>query len=157
MAEGTDYAKILAELLEERTNLDRMIAWIQGKLAKEEQGVGPIPATMIMPSAPQGGAPLLRFPRLRQDAFFKMSVPEAIRAFLNIMKRPQTARDITDALQAGGLSHKAKDQYQTVFPTLQRMKSNGEVDKLANGEWGLSEWYTAGRRAEPENAKHEPD
>jgi hypothetical protein len=80
-----------------------------------------------------------------------MSVPEAIRAFLNIMKRPQTARDITDALQAGGLSHKAKDLYQTVFPTLQRMKAQGEVDKLANGEWGLSEWYTTGRRAEAEN------
>jgi hypothetical protein len=150
MAEGTDYAKILTELLEERANLDRMIAWVQAKLAIEERGVGPIPGTVTMPSVAQGTA-VLRFPRLRQDAFFKMSVPEAIRAFLNIMKRPQTARDITDALQAGGLSHKAKDLYQTVFPTLQRMKSNGEVGKLANGEWGLSEWYTTGRRAEPEN------
>jgi hypothetical protein len=150
MAEGTEYEKILAELVEERANLDRMIAWVQGKLAMEGQGVGPIPTTVMMPSAPQGTVPL-RFPRLRQDAFFKMSVPEAIRAFLNIMKRPQTARDITDALQTGGLSHRAKDLYQTVFPTLQRMKGNGEVDKMPNGEWGLSEWYTAGRRAEPEN------
>ena len=70
-----------------------------------------------------------------------MSVQEAIRAFLNLMKEPKSAREITDGLAYGGLDHKAKDLYQTVFPTLQRMKEKGEVDKLGNGDWGLSEWY----------------
>jgi hypothetical protein len=94
----------------------------------------------------------LRF-RISTDQFFKMSVPEAIRAFLNLQKRPQTARDITDALEAGGLSHKAKDLYQTVFPTLMRMQTKNEVDKLGNGEWGLSEWYRRGN----EQDKREPE
>jgi hypothetical protein len=148
LSEGTNYEALLTELVEERANLDRMIAWVQRRLDKGELSVSP-------PQQPSTG--ILRFPRLRPDQFFKMSVPEAIRAFLNIMKRPQSARDITDALQAGGLSHRAQDLYQTVFPTLQRMKGKGEVDKLANGEWGLAEWYTAGRRTEAESGNREPD
>jgi len=153
MNEMTDYDKVLADLLEERANLDRMIAWVQVKLGKSE--VGPIPPSMLMPGAPQGTP--LKFPRLRSDTFFKMSVQEAIRECLNIVRRPMSARDITNALQDGGLTHKAKDLYQTVFPTLMRMKEKGEVDKLANGDWGLSDWYTAGRRADVENGKREPE
>jgi len=149
LSEGTNYEALLSELVEERANLDRMIAWVQRRIDKGDFSVPP--------PTPQPSSGILRFPRLRPDQFFKMSVPEAIRAFLNIMKRPQSARDITDALEAGGLSHRAQDLYQTVFPTLQRMKGKGEVDKLANGEWGLAEWYTAGRRTEVENSSREPD
>jgi hypothetical protein len=80
-----------------------------------------------------------------------MSVPEAIRAYLNLVKRPQSARDITDALQAGGLTHRATNLYQTVFPTLQRMmKVSGEVDKLPDGLWALSEWYNRKNASEEE-------
>jgi hypothetical protein len=155
MNETTDYDKVLADLLEERANLDRMIAWVQGKLGKAETGTLSIPSSIVLPGAPQG-APM-RFPRLRSDTFFKMSVQEAIRECLSIMRRPMSARDISNALQDGGLTHKAKNLYQTVFPTLMRMKEKGEVDKLASGDWGLSDWYTPGRRAEVENGKREPE
>jgi hypothetical protein len=155
MNDATDYDKILADLLEERANLDRMIAWVQGKLGKSEQGILSIPSSVVAQGAPQ--AMPVRSPRLRSDTFFKMSVPEAIRECLNIGRRPLSAREITNALQEGGLTHKAKDLYQTVFPTLMRMKEKGEVDKLANGDWGLSDWYAAGRRAEVENGKRDPE
>lgn len=154
------YETILQELLEERASIDRMIAWVQGKMsAKLPEGSASTPPWTGLPNFPS--LPLksevMRFPRLRDDQFFKMRVPEAIRAYLNIVKRPQTAREITEGLKIGGFSHRAKNLYQTVFPTLQRMKDKGEVDKLGNGEWGLSDWYGSGRRTEPDNTRHEPE
>jgi len=137
MSEGIDYEKLLSDLEEERANLDKMIAWVKGKLPKADTNGSARVETMIA----QRVSEPMRFPRLKPDTFFKMSFQQAIKECLNLMRRPMSARDITQALQEGGLTHKAKDLYQTVFPTLQRMKDKGEVDKLANGEWGLAEWY----------------
>ena len=136
MTEGIDFEALLATLEEERANLDKMIAWVKWKLPKaDSNGAAKIEQMIAQRSE------VMRFPRLKSDTFFKMSFPQAITECLNIMKRPMSARDITNALQEGGLTHKAKDLYQTVFPTLQRMKEKGEVDKLPNGDWGLAEWY----------------
>lgn len=135
MAQET-YEKILDDLMEERANLDRMIDWVKGKLSKNDSG-DPVTVEKLRS---QWGEPT-RFPGLRSDSFFKLTTQQAIKACLNIMKKPMTAKDITSALQAGGLTHKAKDLYQTVFPTLMRMKKSGEIDKLPDGNWGLSEWY----------------
>lgn len=137
MAEGTDYEKILDDLLEERANLDKMIAWVRGKLAKGNPEE-PVTVDKLLPQRPNEPP---RFPRLKADTFFKMSFQQAIHECLAIMRRPMSAKEITVALQSGGLTHKAKDLYQTVFPTLGRMKEKGEVDKLPDGLWGLAEWY----------------
>jgi hypothetical protein len=150
MAEGTDYEKILNELQEDRVNLDRLIAWVKGKLAKTNSDE-PVTVEKLLP---QRQNEPIRFPRLKPDTFFKMSFQQAIRECLSIMRRPMTAREITDALRSGGLTHKAKDLYQTVFPTLSRMKGKGEVDKLPDGLWGLSEWYERkGAQPQPEEEK----
>lgn len=160
MSEGTNYEALLNDLLDERANIDRMIAWARTKLAAmgDAPNLSQQPISTILPNF-ASIAPLkdLRFSRISSDQFFKMSVPEAIRAFLNIQKRPQSAKEITEGLKAGGFSHKAKDLYQTVFPTLMRMRAKSEVDKLANGEWGLSEWYSSGRRTDVEIARREPE
>jgi hypothetical protein len=39
------------------------------------------------------------------DAFFQMSVPDAILKYLKIAKRPRSVRDITEALENGGITH----------------------------------------------------
>jgi hypothetical protein len=137
MAEEIDYEKILSKLQEDRADLDRMIAWVKGKLAKSDPLEHPTVDSLIQkrPDDP------VRSPRFKSDTFFKMSVQQAIARCLALAKRPLTAREITGALETGGLTHKAKDLYQTVFPTLMRMKDKGEVDKLADGGWGLSAWY----------------
>jgi len=140
MAEGTDYGKILDELLEERANLDKMIAWVKSKLPASNGEPVTIGALLQERPSERHSEPI-RHPRLKSDTFFKMSTSEAIAACLNLMKRPLTAREITDALQSGGLTHKAKDLYQTVFPTLLRLKDRGDVEKLADSKWGLAEWY----------------
>jgi hypothetical protein len=138
---ASDYEKMLADLLEERANLDRMIAWVKLRLGRTDADQAEMPA-----SGPRASEPS-KFGRLATDAFFRMSVSEAVKAYLAFAKKPQTAREITDALIAGGLTFKAKNLYQTVFPTLTRMASEGgDVAKLKNNTWGLAEWYSAGRR-----------
>jgi hypothetical protein len=140
MNEKVDYTKVLDDLIVEREKLDAMIGWVKVKLGQNgtESNTPTLQVTKTEP---------MRFPRLAPDAFFKMTVSDAIKEYLGIVKRPQTAREITDALKAGGLAFKAKNLYQTVFPTLGRMAEGKEVDKLGDGTWGLAEWYSSGRRA----------
>jgi hypothetical protein len=151
MAEPIDYGKVLDALMEERTNLDTMIAWAKRKLA-ETRAEGEIPTVeTLLRGADKPQKPKVDSVRLwggiKSDTFFKMSVTDAIEHCLNIAKKPLTAKDITETLSVGGLTHKAKDLYQTVFPTLGRMKERGIVEKLPTGEWGLAAWY--GRKSAP--------
>src|SRR5579862_6940914 len=132
MSEGTNYEVLLADAERERetvaqelAGIDLMIAFLKKRLGRTD--IAPVVAAV--PDfedavRPQTQPP--RFPRLSPDSFFKMSVPEAVTEYLNIVRKPQSARQITDALQSGGLTHRAKDLYQTVFPTLQRMKERGQ-------------------------------
>jgi hypothetical protein len=149
MNDATDYTKILDEMLAEREQLNQMIEWLKRRIGRPDAGSPTVQITKAEP---------MRFPRLAADAFFRMTVSEAIKAYLNIAKRPQTAREITDALKAGGLTFKAKNLYQTVFPTLSRMATETkEVDKLPDGTWGLAEWYSNSRRTSTGNAPEEEE
>lgn len=140
MTEEINYEKLLAVWLEEREALDRMISWAKRKIGREN---GDTQALQIATFAPALSEPFK--PILGPDTFFRMSVSQAVVKYLNMMKRPQSVTAITQALQAGGLTSKAKNLYSTVFPTLQRMAQADEVVKVTNGEWGLSEWYGSGR------------
>ena len=147
-AEKIDYDKLLAELLEERAGIDNMIAWVEKRVGRSAN-----PDGQPSPTLPRSLEQPMRFPRtLAPDAFFRMNVPDAITAYLNIVKGPRSAKDITEALKQGGLITRAKDLYQTVFPTLTRMEKKGQIAKLNNGDWGLAEWYR-GRRSAVEGAE----
>jgi hypothetical protein len=142
MKEAPDFQALLDEAVAERDRLNVVINWLTNRLG-QPAGEGTAPTAHIM----KAGTPM-RFPRLATDAFFRMSVSDAIKAYLAFVKKPQTAREITDGLIAGGLTFKAKNLYQTVFPTLSRMaKETGEVAKLNDNTWGLAEWYSSARRA----------
>ncbi len=143
MSEVPDYDKLLRGLEEERENIDRMIAWVQKKRLEQSADSSESP---VANSKPAQNVPL-RFPRLAPDTFFRMTVPQAIRELLNILKRPKSAKEITAALESGGLTHQSKNLYATVYPTLLRMEKANEVVRVGNREWGLSEWYPAGRKA----------
>jgi hypothetical protein len=145
MNDTPDFQALLNEAIAERDRLNVVINWLQDKLGQ--------PAGEVIVS-PAAGMPT-RFPRLASDAFFRMSVSDAIKAYLGFAKKPQSAREITDALIAGGLTFRAKNLYQTVFPTLSRMaKETGEVAKLKDNTWGLAEWYSGSRKmTAPEETK----
>ncbi|HJZ66401.1 MAG TPA: hypothetical protein VKD70_18900 [Candidatus Acidoferrum sp.] len=158
MSDIENYEKLLADAEQERARvaeelagIDLMIAFLKKRLGRPDTpSVGPkvsiVPDYDVLSGVDFRKAETAV--HLRPDAFFKMNVPDAIREYLNITKRPRSARQITDALESGGLTHRAKNLYQTVFPTLQRMQASGLVEKLGNGDWGLAEWYKSGRRAE---------
>jgi hypothetical protein len=151
MAEETDYEKLLADLEEERAGIDLMIAFVKRRLGQSAE------AASSTPPITAAGTVTQRFPRLAQDTFFRMSVPQAIKTFLNIAKRPKTAKEITAALDSGGLTHQAKNLYATVYPTLMRMETGGEVVRVSKGEWGLAEWYPSGRKANQEEKTESED
>lgn len=138
-----DYQQLLAELQEERSKIDYMIEWVKSRI---QQSGAPVADVVPIQSQTDAPAQPLRFPRLASDTFFRMSVPQAIKTFLNIVKRPQKAKAITQALDTGGLTHQAKDLYATVYPTLLRMEKSQEVVRIGDGEWGLAEWYPGGGR-----------
>jgi len=145
------YQQILTELEEERQNIDRLIIWVKNRMEQSDSTdviTSAVKSTAIAPP---------RFPRtLAPDTFFRMTVPDAIKKYLGIVKRPKTAKDITGALDVGGLTHQAKNLYATVYPTLLRMEGNEEVVRVGKGEWGLSEWYPGGRKAaQEEKAENE--
>jgi len=140
MNEPVDYKKVLDELVAEREKLDMMISWVKLRLGQPKIEGKPLVATIVKVGEP------MRVTGISSDAFFRMNVSEAIKAYLEFAKKPQTAREITDALKEGGLAFKAKNLYQTVFPTLSRMEGAGQVAKLKDGRWGLSDWYSSARR-----------
>lgn len=145
-----DYQVILEQLEEEQENIARLIVWVKGKMAQQDGGV-----QALVEAAPKQSTPM-RFPRpVPSDAFFRMTVPEAIKKCLNIFKRPLSAKEITNALNEGGLTHQAKNLYATVYPTLLRMESANEVARVAKGEWGLSEWYGSRKISQEEKTEAE--
>jgi hypothetical protein len=146
MLEDTDYQELLAELEEEQKNIQRMIVWVKGRM--QQQGEFPEAVVTVGPKTGVDGR--VRFPRIgiAPDTFFRMSVPDAIKKYLNIVKAPRTAQDITAGLDAGGLTHQAKNLYATVYPTLLRMEHAGDVARVGNRQWALSEWYPGGRKTE---------
>lgn len=147
MPEGTDYQQILADLEQEQENIERMIVWVKGRIAQQADSA----QAVVSAAKPLPSSGPMRFPRLLPaDAFFRMSVPEAIKKYLNMVKRPKTAKEITAALDAGGLTHQAKNLYATVYPTLLRMEGNNEVVRVSKREWALAEWYPGGRKVNQE-------
>ncbi len=130
-----DLATYLMELEADRAKLDVLIAGIRGRLGLgAENGNAPSPS----PAMPQrdSGVP----GRVRPDEFFRMSIPESIRRYLEIMKAPQAPTAIVSALKAGGVLSESKNFYTTVWTAIKRGKASGELVNTKTG-WALSEWY----------------
>jgi hypothetical protein len=68
-----------------------------------------------------------------------MSIPDAIKRYLSIMKQPQQPKAIADALKDGGMLSNAANFNGNVWTALKRMEDK-EVVNTPKG-WGLAEWY----------------
>jgi hypothetical protein len=77
---------------------------------------------------------------IRSDEFFRMSIPDGIVKYLNIVKKPQPPRAIVEGLQRGGMLSNAKNFASNVWTAINRLKDSGIVVNTSNG-WGLAEWY----------------
>jgi hypothetical protein len=135
-----DYAAVLADLKAKRSALDVVIGGLEQWLSLKggEVEVDPTYAA----SAERTGTP----GEVRSDSFFGMTIPDAIRACLKLMKRPMGLTELTKALEEGGLLTSARDLTSTVSATLTRMKRmEGDVVPV-QGRWGLSQWYPGMRK-----------
>src|ERR1017187_8647555 len=99
--EPIDYVAVLGDLKARRANLDSAISGIEQIMAQ----VGTVPTQP-------------RDTVLSDDAFFGMSIQDAIRKYLSIVRKKKTVKEITDGLEAGGMEHTSKDFYNTVYTML---------------------------------------
>jgi DNA-directed RNA polymerase delta subunit len=135
MANEIDYTAVLADMEAKRTALDSAIAGIRQWLSLGGGSEDTSGAT-----SPQA-ANRLDSPEVKFDTFFGLSIPDAIRKFLAMTKRPQSVSDITRAFQDGGMTSTSKNLLTTVGSTLSRLKQvDGDLVSV-QGKWGLREWY----------------
>ncbi len=136
----TDYQELLQQLEDEQENIARLIVFVKGKMAQQD-GTS-VAARTVSETVSKPAQPIMRFPRtIASDSFFRMTVTDAIKKCLNLFRRPMSAKEITNILNEGGLTHQAKNLYATVYPTLLRMEVANEIARQRGGKWALSEWY----------------
>lgn len=101
-------------------------------------------------SVPTGPVPTAS--NIKQDTFFGKRMGTAAREFLEMRKSqglgPAKAREIFDALKAGGFQFNTKDDTTSIVSLRNTITKNTAMfQKLPNGTFGLRSWYP--------NAKHE--
>ncbi len=128
MAGEIDYAALLAEMEQEKENLEAAIAFVRKKMGLNSSS--PEVANVAGPD------------RIKADSFYRMGIGEAAVAYLRMTnKTPKTSTEIADALDRGGLVHQSKDLKATVNALLIRDGEKWGITRLPSGAWGLDEWY----------------
>jgi hypothetical protein len=135
----SQYAAVLADLERERDELDAMIARLRRK-AGEAHDVEPAgsPASVNGKSSLGAEAAKAIPTALTSSSFFGMTIPDGIRMYLRMAKRPTPSPVLIKALEDGGLQSTSKNFAASIRTTLTRLR--GEVVNLPNG-WALAEWY----------------
>ena len=149
-----NYAHVLRDLRRRRRELGSAIAAIERIVGQNPGGSGEAERPRL--ATAHGG-------QICSDAFFGLSVPDAIQKYLEVMKRPCTVSEIAKGIEAGGLTHQAKNFYANVSTALRRLKDRGVVAKLPGNKWGLAAWYPgmpkpgAGKKKKADPVDGEPD
>src|SRR5688572_13128617 len=143
----------LAELEKEQAERAVVIASIRQRLGLANDAASPTTVTSVSTAAvPHHAAHEPSLASLRGDTFFGMSVPEAIKKYLAMAKRPQTPKQIGLALEKGGVHSLAQDFSANVSTSLKRLRDSGIVVNTGDG-WGLSVWYPGRKQAAENSAK----
>jgi hypothetical protein len=89
------------------------------------------------PSGPSSGGPG-GGGGVRPDTFLKMSIPDATKKYLEMVKQKQSTAELLDVLEKGGLP---RAKYNTLYSILaRRQKLVGDIINM-QGDWALQEWY----------------
>lgn len=128
--EKIDYSAVLADLVAKRDALNAAITAI-------EQMTGTAASSSTTTSGGKKAAPT----EVRSDTFFGMKFPEAAKAYLAIAKKPQSVKEIADALQRGGITHQSSNFVNTMYTTLKREDDRGGDIIKVGKSWGLAAWY----------------
>jgi hypothetical protein len=129
-----DYQKVLADLEEKKAKIEAAIEGIKVMLGHSVTG----------PILNGGGS--ARADSIPSDAFFGMSIVDAAKKYLRMVKSKRTTADIVAALERGGITHSSKNFTNTVYAGLFRdEKQGGDIVRVGK-DWGLAEWYPGKRR-----------
>jgi len=137
-----DYKVVLADLIARRDQLNAAIAAIEAILG------------VIGPTGAQDAQPGMA--SIRLDEFFGMTVLDATKKYLGMMKDPQSTPDITNALQRGGYLFQTDKPVNTVTSVLIRDDARGgEVVRVGKGKFALAEWYSNRPKPKRQNEQNE--
>jgi hypothetical protein len=153
MPSEMDYASMLLDMEAKRAALDAAISSLRVAITSGALGQGgslpPDQSGSVGQSASAGNGGMVDIP---SGAFLGKSMPDAIKAFLGLVRKKQTTREITEALKVGGIESKAKKFAGNVSAVLFRLaRPGGGIVKIQDA-WGLAEWYPAGFRPTTEKA-----
>ena len=68
------------------------------------------------------------------DAFFGLSIGEAAKKYLMMVKKKQSVREIADALDRGGLPHTSSNFVATVGTMMNRTAQELDLVRVGRGE-----------------------
>ena len=140
--ENSVFEPVIAKLLAERDEINALIDALQRRVSRAD-GV---------PFTPQARA--TDDTQIRHDSFFQMTIADAAKKYLVMVKTTKSTADIASALELGGLKHSSKDFPLTVRSILHQ---SGGFTRVPNGDWGLTEWYPGmGRGRKPKSDAKTP-
>ncbi len=155
MGEEKSAAVMLAEMERERDELNSAINYLRRRMELPTIE-GPTSAAAVngKPSSSAArGAEVSQDGRgveITRDMFFGMTLPDAIRSYLSMMKRPTKASAIIKALVDGGFQT-TSGNFDGLVRSAISQRLRGEVVNLPNG-WALASWYP-GRTFEKKTKK----
>jgi hypothetical protein len=137
----------------EPINYEAVLADIEERIAKLQATADGVRQIMAMSGSTPAGGP---GGKIAHDAFLRMSIPDATKKYLGIVRQKKDTQAIIDALEQGGLP---RSEYQTVYAVLRRReKQIGDIINM-QGDWALAEWYPNYRKKasgdEPESEETE--
>jgi len=119
-----NYHAVLADLEAKKAELEAAIATIQNLVAGSGNAGG------------SGG--VISPDNIPVGAFLRLSIADATKKFLDMVKTKQSVPQIIKALESGGLP---PVKYTTLYTVLRRRESQiGDVLRIGD-EWALTEWY----------------
>lgn len=96
--------------------------------------------------------------QISDDTFYGQKQTPAMRAYLEMRKAqnlgPATAREIYDAIKAGGYVFEAKDATTALVGMRALLRTQPNVfHRLPQGTWGLTSWYPDAKKPKDEPKK----
>jgi hypothetical protein len=145
-AEDMDLGAVITSLRNKRASLDSAITALEALVSSgAASSDGTSFSTGVSFTGSGGG-------EVPDGAFHGLSMPAAIKMYLEMIRSKKTAREIGDGLKKGGLESTAKFFEKIVYSTLDRLRKSGDVVKIGNA-WGLPNWFPALMRAGAKTGK----
>jgi DNA-directed RNA polymerase delta subunit len=120
-----NYSAVLADLESRKAQIESAIAAVKAILASSGGSLDGTSGVISPENIPTG-------------AFLRLSIADATKKFLDMVKTKQSVPQITQALERGGLP---PAKTNTVYAVLRRRESDiGDIIRFGD-EWALAEWY----------------